>query len=218
MAKKTLISALLILLAVGTTVARAESVSKLWIVPAAGIRTSTSFGITSTDEDLAYTRINFSGGFAFGLSVGYRLSEFLSVEAMWSRMNTTIQGVIPGDPAPMNEDLFKAFEDQFHANLMLSAGYSIGSIKPYFLLGAGLTSVNPRTGVAGVSRFSWGLGLGFDGMVSKRIGIRLQGKFTPTYINTTEQILSEWVGGFQATAARNNMSQWEITGGLIYRF
>ena len=217
MMKKTMISALLILLALGSTMARAEDGSKFWIVPAAGIRTSSYFGIES--EEVDYSRIRFDSGFAYGLSAGYRLSEFLAVEALWSRLDTTVEGVATaGDPPPPNETLFDATEDQFHANLIVSAGYSIGAVKPYFLVGLGVTAVNPAGDAPGVTRFSWSLGMGFDTMFSKRIGARVQGKFVPTYINTTEQILFEWTGGYQATSVRNNITQWEVTAGLIYRF
>lgn len=225
MMKKATLGALLVLFILGTSTAWAQEgstegtkgTSKFWVVPALGYRTSADFGIVS--EDVDYSRIRFDSGFAYGLSFGYRLSEYLSVEAMWSHAGTTVQGVYSGDePLPPNETLFGAAEDQIHANLILSAGYSIGAAKPYFLLGLGATLVNPEGDIASVSRFSWSLGTGFDYMFSKSLGFRAQAKFSPTYINTTEDILFEWTGGYQATPSRNNMTQWEFMGGLIFRF
>ncbi len=217
MKNTAMIVTLLVLLAFGSTGVWASQPSKFWVVPAMGVRTSTSFGITS--EEVDYTRIRFANGVTYGLSVGFQLTEYISVEAMWSRQNATVQGMIPGDDAPPTYDtLFKAFEDQLHANLMIWAGYKIGPIKPYFLAGLGVTNLNPRTDIGSLNRFSWSLGMGFETVVSSRFGIRLQGKFVPTYINTTDEIISEWVGGFEASPSRNTMTQWEITAGLIVHF
>jgi hypothetical protein len=206
----------LLLVALCATGAWASQPSKFWVVPALGIRTSTSFGITS--EEVEYTRIRFASGAAYGLSVGFQLSEYLSIEAMWSRQNASIQGMIPGEDVPSYEPLFKAFEDQLHANLIIWAGYKIGPVKPYFLAGAGLARLNPRTDYQNLSRFSWSVGMGFETRISGRFGLRIQGKFLPIYINTTDEIISEWVGGFEASPARNTMTHWEFKAGLIVHF
>ena len=219
MRKTTTIIALLVLIAFGSTGAWASQPSKFWVVPAFGVRTSTSFGITS--EEVEYTRIRFASGAAYGLSVGFQLTEYISLEAMWSRQSSTVQGMIPGeevDDPPTYESLFKTFEDQLHANIMIWSGYMIGPIKPYFMAGLGLTNLNPRTNFESLNRFSWSLGMGFETMVSNRLGLRVQGKFSPIYINTTDEIISEWVGGFNASPARNTMTQWEFTAGLIVHF
>ncbi len=216
MKKLTTVITLLVLVPLCSAGVWASQPSKFWVVPSLGIRTSTSFGIGS--EEVEYTRIRFANGITYGLSVGYKLSEYISVEAAWSRQNATVQGMIPGDETPTYDALFKAFEDQLQANLMIWAGYRIGPLKPYFLAGLGMTNINPRTGISSLNRFSWSLGTGFETIVGKRFGIRVQGKFVPTYINTTEEILFDWLGGFSATPARNTMTQWEFTAGLIVYF
>jgi hypothetical protein len=216
MKKQIMTTALLLVLGLGT--AAAATPPKFWIMPTVGIRSVGSFAIES--EDLAYTTIRFSDGFAYGLSFGYRPSPAIAFEAMWSRHGTAVQGTAPGDdttPA-VEEALFDAFEDQLQANLLLSSGYTIGSVKPYFLFGLGLTSINPEGDTSGATRFSWSLGFGIEAMLKGRIGLRAQGKFVPTYINMTDEILFEWDGGYQATAMRNTMTQWEFQAGLFYRF
>ncbi len=216
MMKRTTIIAILVLTTAGSTGAWASQPSKIWVVPALGMRTSTSFGIES--EEVEYTRIHFDKGLTYGLSIGFRLTEYLSLEAKWSRQNVSVEGLIPGDDAPTYDPLFKAFEDQIQANLMIWAGYMIGPIKPYFVTGLGLTNINPRSGVTGVSRLSWSLGLGFESPIGKKLGIRVQGKFVPTYIKTTDEIINEWVGGFAASPSRDTITQWEFTAGLVVRF
>lgn len=218
MKRKTLLAALLLLAGLGTAVAQDVRPSKFWVMPTVGFRGSG--GITIQSEELDYTGLRFDSGFAYGLSFGYRASQDIAIEVMWSRHDAAVQATAPGDdetPA-VNDTLFGAFEDQLQANLLLSAGYAIGSVKPYFLFAFGLTSINPQTDVPGVTRFSWSLGVGFETMLKGRFGLRAQGKFVPTYINTTEQILYEWTGGYEAIPKRNTMTQWEFQTGLFFRF
>jgi len=220
MKNKTTITILLVLLALGAATAgaqdKAQENSKFSIMPHAGYRTGGSFAISS--EDVAYTQLSLGGGFVYGLTVGYRLSEILTVEAMWSRSGSALTGAYPVADEMPDDKLFNLSEDQFHANIRLSAGYEIGKVQPYFLLGLGLTSANPAGDIAGASRFSWSLGTGIDTMFSKKIGLRAQAKLIPTYISNMDTILFEWVGGYQAVSLRNTMTQWEFTVGLIYHF
>jgi hypothetical protein len=219
MKNKTTVAVIVFLLAMGATVARAQDKvsenSKFSIMALTGYRSSGEFQIAS--EDVAYSTLLMKGGLAYGLTVGYRLSEILSVEAMWSRSGSSLEGIFPVAAALPNVKLFSLSEDQFHANVLLSAGYSIGKVDPYFLLGLGLTSINPSGDVPGASRFSWSLGTGFNAMISKKIGVRGQVKLAPTYISNIDTILNEWVGGVQTVSLRNTMVQWEFTVGLFFR-
>jgi len=220
MKKQIMIAALLLVLGLGTAAAAEDTPPKFWIMPTIGVRGSGSFAISS--EELAYTSIHFSDGFAYGLSFGYRASPVIAFEAMWSRHTSTVAGQAPasadGTVPAVNETLFKAYEDQLQAHLLLSTGYLIGSVRPYFLFGLGMTNINPQTDASSVARFAWSFGFGVEAKLKDRLGLRAQGKFVPTYINTTEEILLEWDGGYQATPMRNNMTQWEFQAGVFFRF
>jgi len=220
MKKQLMIAAIIFALGVGTLAAADETPPKWWIMPTAGVRSSGSFGISS--EELAYTSIHFSDGFAYGLSFGYRPSSMIGFEFSWNRNSSSVAGQAPaavdGSTPAVNEPLFTATEDQFQAHFLLGMGYLIGKVKPYFLFGLGMTTFNPEGNYSSVNRFAWSFGLGVEADFSKRFGLRVQGKFAPTYINTTEEILLEWDGGYQATPMRNNMTQWEFLGGLYFRF
>jgi opacity protein-like surface antigen len=219
MKNKTTVAVIVFLLALGATVARAQEKvpenSRVSIMALGGYRSSGEFQITS--EDVAYSTLRMKGGLAYGLAVGYRLMEVLSVEATWIRSGSSLEGVFPVAEALPNVKLFSLSEDQFHANILLSAGYSIGKVDPYFLLGLGLTSINPSGDVPGASRFSWNLGAGFKAMISKKIGLRGQAELVPTYISNIDTILNEWVGGVQTVSLRNTMVQWQFTVGLFFR-
>jgi hypothetical protein len=211
------IAALLLIFGLGAVAetAAAGTSPKFWVMPTAGIRSSGTFRIQS--PDLPYTTVRLDDGFAYGLSFGYRFSPALALEAMWSRQKTGVQGTIPATETTPAQDvpLFDAFEDQLQANLLLSTGYSFGAVEPYFLFGLGVTSINPQTEAQAVTHFSWSAGFGVQAQFGRLLGVRAQGKFVPTYVNTTDEI---WEGGLQVLGVRNQMTQWELQAGLVFRF
>jgi hypothetical protein len=131
-----------------------------------------------------------------------------------------MEGTAPGDDEtpPVTEALFNASEDHFLANLLLSTGYEIGPVSPYFLVGIGVTTIDPKAGLTGITHYSWSLGFGIEADFKGRFGLRAQGKFVPTYVNVTDEILQEWTGAAIATANRSTMTQWELQAGLFVRF
>lgn len=214
MKRNTTIAVLLVLLTLGATAAEAQENSKFWVMPQTGYRTTGSFAMSS--ETIALTNLKLEHGIAYGLTVGYRFHEAVAVEATWSRSHSAMLGVFSADAELPNENMFNVNEDQFLANLLLSAGYMIGKVEPYFLLGLGVASLNPSGNFSGVTRMAWDLGIGLDGRISKRIGLRGQAKFVSTHVVNMGAILTEWDGGFPATSLRNTLTQWEFMLGLVF--
>lgn len=215
MRKRITIVTVLLALGLASVAAAAEPASKFWVMPTLGFRSAGSFRIMS--PDLAYTSIRFCDGVTYGLSFGYRFTQDLAVEAMWSSQKAGVTGTIPGDEVnPSQEvELYDVREDQIQANLLLSPGYRLGPLDPYLLFGAGLTSFNPDSDLPSKTRWAWSVGLGVQAMFGRRLGLRIQGKFVPTYISTADQI---WEGGMEVEAVRNQMVQWEFQAGLVFRF
>ncbi len=215
MKKRMTIVTVLLVLGLARVAAAAEPASKFWVMPTLGIRSTGSFRIMS--PDLAYTTVHFCDGVTYGLTFGYRLTQGLAVEAMWSSQKASVTGTIPGDEVNPSQEvaLFDVREDQFQAHLLLSSGYKIGPLDPYLLFGMGLTSFNPNADLAGKSRWAWSVGFGTQAMFGRRLGLRVQGKFVPTYISTADQI---WEGGTEVDDVRNQMVQWEFQAGLVFRF
>lgn len=217
MKNRIMIAALLLMLGLGaaTEATAAGTSPKFWVMPTVGVRSSGTFRIQS--PDLPYTTIRLGDGLANGLSFGYRFSPALALEAMWSRQKAAVQGTIPANETTPAQDvpLFDALEDQFQANLLLSPGYTFGPVDPYFLIGLGVTSLNPQADVKAVTHFAWSAGFGVQALLGRRLGIRAQGKFVPTYVSTTDAL---WEGGMEVIGVRNLMTQWEFQAGLVFRF
>lgn len=184
------------------------------ITPFAGYRTSGSFDLA--ENVLDYSNVKINDGFTYGLSLGYRVNEVFTIEAMWSRTSTSLLAEVQGADTA---DLFDLYVDQFHLNFLFFVGQRMAAVQPYVLLGLGATYFNPKPSEAnGETRFSGSMGLGFVAMFSEMAGIRLQAKWAPTYINTTNALFLDWWGNPWVVPVNNYMSQWEFTGGLVFRF
>jgi len=204
-------------LALGSASVWAQGSGRLTIQPFAGYRTSGSFGISAA-VSLKYNALRVSDGFAYGLSVGFRLSPNATVEAQWARTDSKLEGLSP-NPAFPAISLFNLFEDQVHANFLYYFGDPQGIVRPFFVSGLGVTIANPRgMEVSGETRFSFNIGLGFEKMFNDRVGVRLQGKWYPTYINSQLQWFVDWWGFAYLVPVNQYMTQWEFTGGLVFRF
>jgi len=203
------------LLVLGAASAWAEE-GRFVIAPAAGYRTSGSFGVRA-DIDLPISGVRLTDGFAYGLALGYRVNPNMAVEVLWAHSDPCAEGIsnIPGSP---DIELFDVDEDQFHANFLFYFG-SNKMFRPFFITGLGLTAFNPRTEDLGNEmRFSWNLGLGLEKMFTDKIGVRATAKWFTTYINTRDEWMIDWWGNLWLVPVSQYMPQWDFTGSLIFRF
>jgi opacity protein-like surface antigen len=209
MNKKTLIL-IITLIAILSTMSWAQSIE---LMPFAGYRTSGSFNV----DALLHSRFTVKDGFTFGLSLGVMLSPVTQVEFMWSQTNSPLIGSLK-QPRTGREELFDVRTSQFHVNFIYLIPRYNSRIVPYVLAGIGLTYADPKGQAGGETRFSWSLGGGIKVMASERVGLRLQGKWNPTYINTSSEVWCDWWGFCYAVPISQYMSQGEFTGGIFFRF
>ncbi len=219
---KSLILALALIL-VSTA---AWSQGRFEVTPTIGYRTAGNF----EGAVLQLSDFSIQDGLAYGLSLGYRVNQMLTMEAFWSRVDSSLTASVSGVG---EQELAKIGTDQIHANFLFFALNDQAKARPYFLLGLGATIANPKAtnfsdgdinpsgetiDPSSASRFSWSLGGGVLVMASERVGVKLQAKWFPTYINTTSEIRIDWWGYPWVVPVSNYMNQWEFTGGLVFRF
>lgn len=183
------------------------------LMPFAGYRTSGSFNVNSLD----HAKFVIEDGFNFGLTLGVITSEFTELEFMWSQTDSRLSGslILPGQE---REGFFDLHTSQFHLNFLYLFPKVNRRAVPYFLMGLGLTYADPKGETNGETRFSFSLGGGIKAMVNERMGIRLQAKWIPTYINSHSELWVDYWGFVYAVPVSQYMSQWEFTGGIFFRF
>jgi opacity protein-like surface antigen len=198
------------MVAVLATLSWAQSIE---LMPFAGYRTAGGFNV----DALAHSRFTVKDGLAFGLTLGIMLSPVTQVEFMWSQTNSQLTGTLI-QPAMGQEELFDLRTSQFHVNFIYLIPRYDSRVVPYVLAGLGLTYADPKGQSGGETRFSWSLGGGIRIMASDRVGLRFQGKWNPTYINTSSAVWCDWWGLCYAFPVSQYMSQGEFTGGIFFRF
>ncbi len=179
----------------------------------AGYRTGGSFNVTSTD----YLTFEIDDGFNFGLALGLMISPVTEIEFMWSQTNSQLSGYLI-TPLLDKGAVFDIHTSQFHFNFLFLFPQGNTKIVPYFMFGLGLTYADPKGEPNGETRFSYSLGGGVKAMVNERVGIRLQAKWNPTYINSSSELWVDYWGFVYAIPISQYMSQGEFTGGIFFRF
>jgi len=211
--------ALVLTLALAVISTAAWAQPRFEIVPFVGYRTTGSF----SGGQLQYTDFHIEDGLAYGVSLGYRVSQVFTLEAQWSRVDSTVtaHGV-----SGIKTTLDNVTTDVYHANFLFFFRGEEYSLRPYFMFGLGATVANPKTTTwlgqtvnpSAASRFSWSLGLGVQAQLKEHIGLRLQTRWLPTYINSSYGYWYDWWGYPWVVPISNYMNQFEFTGGLVFRF
>ena len=166
-----------------------------------------------------FKRIEVRNGLSYGAGLGYLLGDRYSVEFMWTynKANTFAQPRNGGSDIK----LFVLDTNQYFGNFLFHFANREKQLRPFVLLGAGGTNLHPAfPGVASVTRFAFAVGGGAKYNLTKRFGLRLQAKWSPTYITTTHA--GYWCdpfwGGCWAVGNDHYLHQFDGAAGLTFRF
>jgi opacity protein-like surface antigen len=158
---------------------------------------------TRTLEDL-----KLAGSSTWGASAGYFFSPSLGVEASWARVGSGVEL----STAQASQELFDVTIDQLQGSLVYQLGGATSRIRPFLTAGAG-ASIFSSTDIDTETKLSFGLGVGLKWLPSKRMGARLQARYTPTYLHDASSDFCDPFGFCQGW-----LHQFELTGGVVARF
>lgn len=208
------IAAALITLAAGTS---AFGQQRFEIQPFGGVRFEGGFNV---DESLPGAQvpvdINVDTGVAWGTTIGFNITDNFGVEFLWSRQETSISA----QPLDLESTtLFDASVSQYHGNALFHFLEADARVRPYLLLGAGATNVDPDlSGAEGITKFSFGLGGGVKAYFSEHVGARFQARWTPTYVSSEPALWCDVFGFCYVVDEADYANQGEVTGGVTFRF
>jgi hypothetical protein len=161
--------------------------------------------------------------FSWGLTVGFFVSPTLEVGFLFDRQESQFQ--VTGTSTINIGDVGV---DNYHGILAYNFGESDAQVRPFVFGGLGATHYGTvsYTGVAGQSReiggetrFSSTWGAGVKIFPGPRFGIRLQARWTPTYIKS--EAAGWWCDPFWGCYVVSNAqysNQFELKGGINLRF
>ena len=141
----------------------------------------------------------------WGLMLNLGISDAMQLELLYNTQDTKADASIVDDSLDLNIDYwqlsllwdFNPYDDDF---------------SPYLVFGLGGTWMRPD-GFSSVSRFSGNIGGGVKYFFSDRIGIRAEGRFYGTYINSD----IAWCDPLWCYGTRNELWQFDVAVGLIIR-
>ena len=169
----------------------------------------------TTDDGFLVAGAELKTGAAYGLMFDAGVTENFQLEFLWSREDSTIQGTNAASSEKV--DLVNAKLDHYHFNLLYQTGEDVDGVRPFILAGAGASRILPSGGLPSQTHFSFGFGGGVKLFLTEMLGLRIQGRWAPTYIGKDDVVFCTINGCFEASV-RRTLNQAELTGGLIVRF
>ena len=200
----------------------------LWLMEAAAIAQGQKFEITALiggqlngglDLSTASLRhIDAKNGLIRGLALSYEPKAHAAVEFMWTYSNPdTFSQPIGGGPSTK---IFVLDENRYFGNLLFHLANGEKPLRPFLLGGIGITDLAPAyPGVSGATRLAFALGGGVKYNFSRWFGLRLQVKWSPTYLSTTNGYWCDAVwGGCWSVGQNHYLNELDGTAALTFRF
>jgi opacity protein-like surface antigen len=152
--------------------------------------------------------LKLAGSFTWGASASFFFSPQLGVEVCWARQDSAVELSTPQARA----DLFDVTIDQLQGSFVYQLGGTESRFRPFLSAGAGAAFFS-ATDIAGETKLSFSIGAGLKWLPTKRVGARLQARYTPTWLHDAGSDFCDPFGFCQ-----DWLHQFELTGGLVVRF
>ena len=190
---------------------------KVEVQPFIGYRFSNSVDVDDlTHDSLIFNQIKIADGMAYGVSVGYFLTPNVEAEVAWSSQSSDLRAITIADVEYGAGDMTV---HNFHGNILYHFGDADATIRPYILGGLGATVYSPDASAAeGKTKFSTNWGGGVKINAGKHFGVRLQGRWIPTYVGSEDYIVYDPYWGYWVLSDAKYQHQFEVTAGLNLRF
>ena len=178
--------------------------------------------LEASDGNL-YNRVDAVDSMSWGLTVGVFLTQHLELEFLFNRQASTLQ--VEGTKQTDVGDLGIG---NYHGVVSYHFGAKTRPFRVYAFGGAGVTtygsvtftpaSGDPRT-IDGSTKLSGTMGGGVKIYGGRNIGARIEARFTPTYIKSTDD--GWWCDDYWGCYSLEQLhyaKQFEISGGVTVRF
>jgi opacity protein-like surface antigen len=221
MVRKTILTAMLVALGVATASAQEPRVE---ISGTAGW--TFSDGVSGNALTVpgvgTFDRIDPKDAFSWGARLGFNVTPNVEVGFLFDQQSTKLE--VGGTSS---FDLGNMSVYNYHGYFAYNFGESDAKVRPYFLGGLGATqygTISASAGgvqkdISGGTKFSTTWGAGVKLFPGPKFGIRLEGRWTPTYIKSDAAgwWCDPYWGCYMASNAQYS-NQFELSGGITLRF
>jgi hypothetical protein len=154
-------------------------------------------------------QFDLKNSFGFGAMFNYKIADFALAEFLYSRQGSELEIGTEDRPA------FDLSVNYIHGGILLQGGEK--ELRPFVVGTLGATVFSPDS-ANGATRFSIGLGAGFKGLISDRIGYRMEGRTFTTFTDRSQDDVFCDVNGCVSYASAGIFWQAQITGGVVIAF
>ncbi len=176
-----------------------------------------SDGVSGSANDNSVVRVDPKDAFSWGARLGFMVSSNVEMGGLFNLQKTDLEasGII-------NRSVPQSVYN-YHGYLAYNFGDSDAKARPYILGGLGATqfgALKTAAGdIGGQTKFSSTWALGVKLYPGRNVGIRLEGRWTPTYVKS--DAAGYWCDpywGCYTLANAQYANQFEVVGGINLRF
>ena len=212
MIRKTILTAALVALAGSSAWAQDPRVE---ISGTAGWTFSDGVNVGGLDD--SPLRVDPKDAFSWGARLGFNVTPNVEIGGLFNLQKTDLEA-----SGLVNRSIPQSIYN-YHGYLAYNFGESDATVRPYILGGLGATqygSLDTAAGeIGGETQFSTTWALGLKMFPSPNFGIRLEGRWTPTYIKSDpEGYWCDPYWGCYTVGDAEYANQFELSGGIILRF
>ena len=172
-----------------------------------------------TENSTVVDKLVPKSGFSYGAQIDYLVTEGFAVGFQFSDQLSNLQVGTEGGDLVLTGMNVRNYHGVFTFN------FAEEGLIPYFFIGLGATQYSfdkfNGNSIEGATKFSSTVGAGLKLMTSEHFGVRLNGRWTPTYINSDPVGIwcsPYWPGGCWVVGDANYSHQFELSSGIVFRF
>ena len=204
-----------ILVAAAFVVGGRASAQTVEITPMGGYRFGGSFALGPGTGDATAGKLEVADAASFGIHLGVQVAEDGEVEVLFARQDTRLRAPGLFTSAPLFDLVVDIY--QFGGNyLFRDEGQSV---RPYIGVGLGLTRLVPEpSGLESENRFSASFAAGVKAYLGAHFGFRFEGRGFFTVLQSESDVFCGPAAPCRVRTSGSDLSQFEVRGGLIFRF
>lgn len=153
---------------------------------------------------------------SYGLAFGYFFNENAGVEFHWNRFASELEVNPSGASSFVAGDLDV---DTYHVMGNWRFGHPSQKVRGFLIVGLGITDISPDVkGADSESEWSFTFGGGAQIGFTENLGLRLQYRWTPTYVSSEPALYCTYYGYCYAVEDAEYLYQNEFSAGLTIAF
>ena len=169
-------------------------------------------------EGFAETRASLQDSVSYGVGAGFRFDDFSLIEFRWTRASSGLAlETVPPVVNPLGIRVADVTLNQFHGDFTREFPLDeVHAIRPFLMASVGATHLGSTS--TGFTRFSFGIGTGLKVSVTPKLGIRVEARWLPIWVQPEVSSFACGFGGCIAVLSGRLTQQFEVTAGPVFRF